>query len=174
MELEQVPNRRLVDCKKLKKLVRYEKVYHRKIEKMQIEHPVSTSPVKYKKVKCENSHTKTMRVYSRKTIKEETKHDIMEIEFNKPTMKDLKTNLRKREPDDDLEAMLAKRPKLNKNSNTSLSLAIPTKPIKFKIYPKSITPILPQTQTHIGKFFQTLPKSPLLTGKGPPPLQQIK
>jgi len=180
MELEQGPKKRLVDCIKLKKLVRYEKVYRRKIEKMQIEHSVSASPIKFKKVKCENTHTKTMKVYTQKTIKEETKHDIMEIEFNKPTTKDSKTNLRKREPDDDLEAVklcslvLAKKPKLNKNPNTSLKIAIPTKPIKFKIYPKSITPILPQAQTHIGEFFQTLPKTPLLTGKGPPPLEQIK
>jgi len=71
---------RLVDCRKFKKLVRHEKIYKRKIEKIVVE-PIASKPsYETKKVKVMTVTIAWWKcLHRRKRIKEETKQKAIEI-----------------------------------------------------------------------------------------------
>jgi len=168
MEIEKPLSFRLVDCRKLKKLVRYEKIYKRKIEKMLVEPIVSKSSYETKKVKSHYGHYKMMRVFlPKETLKEETKQMAMEIEWSKEqsNIEDkipLRPRARKRKASKVALPEKLKRPRITNDAPSKVLGSIkiydkPSKQLKFK-------------QTDLKEFFSTVSKPQLKYEKGQPNL----
>jgi len=167
MEIEKPLGFRLVDCRKLKKLVRYEKIYKRKIERMLVEPIVSKPSCETKKVKSHDSHYKMMRVFiPKKKDKEETEQIAMEIEWSKELKIDDKIQLRPR-------AKKRKASKValpEKMKRTRLTKNAPSKVLgSIKIYAKPSTE-LKFKQTDLNNFFSNVSKPQLKYEKGQPNL----